>query len=68
MTYDEQANRGLLPIGEAAKRLGVSVATLRVWDRQGLLKPTRTLGGHRRYSVADLERVRRGSEALARKA
>ena len=54
---------GLVPIGEAAKRLGVCVATLRIWDRQGRLKPTRTLGGHRRYAVADLDRVRRGSEA-----
>ena len=41
----------LLPIGEAAAALGVAVATLRRWHRQGRLLPVlRTLGGHRRYA------------------
>ena len=40
----------LLSIGEAAAALGVAVATLRRWHRQGRLLPAlRTLGGHRRY-------------------
>ncbi len=44
---------GLFGIGEMARRLGVTVATLRRWDKEGRLKPTtRTLGGHRRYGEA----------------
>ena len=41
----------LLSIGEAAAALGVAVATLRRWHRQGRLLPAlRTLGGHRHYA------------------
>ncbi len=41
----------LLSIGEAAAALGVAVATLRRWHRQGRLLPAlRTLCGHRRYA------------------
>ena len=51
----------LLPIGEAAAALGVAVATLRRWHRQGRLLPApRTLGGHRRYAP---ETVRSASGA-----
>jgi predicted site-specific integrase-resolvase len=40
----------LFSIGEWARRLGVTVGTLRRWDREGRLKPVlRTSGGHRRY-------------------
>ena len=40
----------LLSIGKAAAQLGVAVATLRRWHRQGRLAPVdRTIGGHRRY-------------------
>ena len=52
----------LVPIGEAARLLGVSATTLRAWDRAGLLRPWRTLGGHRRYAPADLERARANGE------
>lgn len=47
----------LVSIGKAAKRLGVSVSTLRVWDRQGFLQAKyRTKGLHRRYRIDDLDR------------
>lgn len=39
----------LLPIGEAARILGVSVETIRRWDRDGKILSTRTLGGQRRF-------------------
>ena len=40
----------LLSIGELAAALGVSVVTLRRWDKAGKLAPClRTVGGHRRY-------------------
>ncbi|EAK3933415.1 MerR family DNA-binding transcriptional regulator, partial [Campylobacter coli] len=45
----------LLPIGQASKLLGVSIQTLRNWDKQGLLKPDEiTRGGSRRYKLESL--------------
>ena len=46
------------PINEAAQYLEVSSKTLRRWDQQKLLKTVRTAGGHRRYFLEDLERIR----------
>jgi putative resolvase len=41
----------MLTIGEMARRLGVSVPTLRRWDKTGRLPPSsRTMGNHRRYA------------------
>ena len=45
-------------IGIAAKLLGVCSATLRIWERKGLVKPAR-LGKNRYYSKCDLERLER---------
>jgi DNA-binding transcriptional MerR regulator len=45
-------------IGEAARRAGVSVHTLRFYERQGLLPRTaRSAANYRDYSSATLERV-----------
>jgi DNA-binding transcriptional MerR regulator len=50
----------LLGIGRAAVACGVSERSLRYYQQIGLLTPSgRTPGGLRRYSDADLERVRR---------
>ena len=47
-----------MPIGEVARRTGVTVPTLRAWEhRYGLLLPVRTSGGHRRYREEDVQRV-----------
>jgi hypothetical protein len=44
--------------GEAAKKLGVHPQTLRLWERQGRIKPTaRSVGGQRRYNERDLESI-----------
>ena len=41
-----------LVIGHAAAHYGVSVVTMRRWEREKRLLPTsRTLGGHRRYRL-----------------
>lgn len=45
----------LLRAKEAARYLGISVATLRRMEKSGVLSPYRTLGGHRRYSIEMLE-------------
>jgi excisionase family DNA binding protein len=49
---------------EAAAYLGVSLVTLRRMEKQGLLLPYRTLGGHRRYSIQMLEEYLEGSRRL----
>lgn len=46
-------------IGEAARRVGVSPSSLRQWEREGLVRPTRTDGRYRLYTDADLERLGR---------
>ncbi len=43
---------------EAAGRIGLSVKALRVWERHGLLAPSRTATGWRAYSPADMDRAR----------
>lgn len=46
-------------VGKSAARLGVSASTLRSWEvRYGLGPSVRTEGGHRRYSDADVDRLR----------
>lgn len=45
-------------IGEAARKVGVSPSALRLWERQGLVRPSRTAGRYRLYSDADLARLR----------
>ena len=50
----------LLSIGQAARVLGVTIQTLRNWDRNGLLHPDeRTKGGDRRYKLETLRRINR---------
>ncbi len=44
-----------LPIGDVARRAGVSVDTVREWDRNGYLTSIRTAGGHRRFSLTAVE-------------
>lgn len=47
-----------MAIGSLAQRTGVPVDTLRAWERRyGVLHPTRTEGGQRRYGNEDVERV-----------
>jgi MerR family transcriptional regulator, heat shock protein HspR len=43
---------------------GVGPQTLRLYERRGLLTPSRTEGGTRRYSDDDLERLRRITELV----
>jgi predicted site-specific integrase-resolvase len=48
-------NQSFLSIGEAAAFLGVSITSLRRWEKMGsLCSDYRTPGGHRRYSIANL--------------
>lgn len=61
----ERADR--LPIGAAVEELrrgfpDVSHSSLRFLEREGFIEPFRTPGGHRLYTAADLDRIRRIKE------
>lgn len=49
-------------ISVAAELAGVHPQTLRVYERKGLVQPSRTQGNTRRYSQRDIERLRRIQE------
>ena len=54
------SDSGLLRIGEAAQRAGVSARTLRYYEELGLLTPAaHSAGGARRYSDGDVARLLR---------
>ncbi|MDM9619573.1 MerR family transcriptional regulator [Rhizobium sp. S96] len=46
-------------VAEAAKLAGVSASTLRLWESQGLVVPSRSDTGHRQYSAEDVARLKR---------
>lgn len=49
---------GYIRIGELSRRAGVSPELVRAWERRyGLLQPSRSPGGFRLYSDADLARI-----------
>jgi len=55
----------LYVISVAAELAGVHPQTLRVYERKGLLDPSRTRGGSRRFSERDLARLRRIQDLTA---
>ena len=54
--------RAIYVISVAAQLAGVHPQTLRNYERSGLLDPSRTSGGSRRFSNEDLTRLRRIQE------
>lgn len=50
-------NHSLFTIGEASDFLGVSISTIRMYEREGLIIPQRRDSRHRRFSRADIERI-----------
>ena len=57
--------RAVYVISVAAELAGMHPQTLRIYERRGLLQPARTRGGDRRYSEADIARLRRIAELTA---
>ncbi len=47
----------LLSVSAAADRLGIAYSTLKRWIRSGIVRTTRTEGGHHRVSEAELDRL-----------
>jgi len=57
---DDSTPGAMLTIGELARRTGVNVATLRMWEeRHGFPVSVRLASGHRRYVDATVEKVLR---------
>jgi MerR family transcriptional regulator/heat shock protein HspR len=50
-------DRGVYIISVAAELVGVHPQTLRIYERKGLLSPSRTSGNSRRYSQSDIQRL-----------
>ena len=59
MNFEERA---VFMIGIAAELAGMHPQTLRMYERRGLVSPSRTRGGTRLYSQRDVERLRRIQE------
>lgn len=56
-TRHTQRHQEALAIGEAARALGVTVETLRRWDRAGRIQSFRTPGGQRRFPRSEIDRL-----------
>lgn len=59
---NERFNRAVYVISVAAELAGVHPQTLRIYERKGLVEPSRTGGGSRRYSDADIALLSRIQE------
>jgi len=54
----------LYSIGEASKKLGVTIKTIREWDKLGRIRTIKTPGGHRRIPKEEIDRLT-GNEGYA---
>jgi DNA-binding transcriptional MerR regulator len=61
---ENDPERGLYGITVAADLVGMGVQNLRLYEARGLLRPSRTAGGTRRYSDNDLVLLRRIRQLL----
>jgi MerR family transcriptional regulator, heat shock protein HspR len=57
-------SQGVYGISVAAELSGIAVQSLRLYERYGLVTPSRSDGGTRRYSADDLARLQRISELV----
>ena len=48
----------LVSCGKAAKILGVHPNTLILWEQEGRLSAIKTPGGHRRFKISELEKIK----------
>ncbi len=53
----EQQDRAVFVISVAAELAGVHPQTLRIYEREGLVRPKRTTSNARRYSERDIQRL-----------
>ena len=51
------SSKDLIPIGEMARRTGLSVSAIRFYEDKRLIEPVRTSGNQRRFLRSDIRRV-----------
>jgi MerR family transcriptional regulator/heat shock protein HspR len=61
----EDGDKGVYGISVTAEMVGTGVQNLRLYERKGLLEPSRSAGGTRLYSRNDVERLNRITDLLA---
>ena len=61
MQSSDTYSKGLMPIGEVAELFGVTVGTVRRWDKTGRIESLRTPTGHRRFRRTDVEALLQAS-------
>ena len=57
MAFDISIDQPIFPISQAAQLLGISVHTLRMYEREGLIIPFKRETKQRLYSRSDLDRI-----------
>ena len=65
MTTKRPNQETVYVISVAAELAGMHPQTLRIYERRGLVNPGRTTGGNRRYTDADIARLRRIAQLAA---
>ncbi|QKT10514.1 helix-turn-helix transcriptional regulator [Rhodococcus sp. W8901] len=60
-----RSKRGVYGISVTSELAGIGPQTLRLYESRGLIAPSRTGGGTRRYSEDDLHRLARISELVS---
>jgi len=66
MSLIQSYREPLYTIGVAARLLKVCPATLRIWEKKGLLRPAR-MGKNRFYSQCDIDRLEQVKELIQKK-
>lgn len=56
-SYPRNADQGMFGISVVAELSGASIQAIRGYENKGLVEPSRTAGGTRRYSPNDVERI-----------
>lgn len=64
MVRSRGSSDAVYAISVAAELSGLGLSSLRLYERKGLLTPSRTGGGTRRYSEDDMERLHRIGELV----
>ncbi len=59
------SDQGVFGISVTAGMVGTGVQNLRLYERKGLLEPSRSAGGTRLYSADDIDRLNRITDLLA---
>lgn len=61
---EDPNDKGVFGISVTAEMVGTGVQNLRLYERRGLLEPSRSPGGTRLYSANDVDRLNRITELL----